>query len=229
MIYSLIYLSPLFYISLIKVSYLIHSLNVLLNYSLLYFPHIFSYNNLYYLYLFLINIYLFPQLIYFFLTAEIFPILPLNIDISSSRLIQASRVVIPPYWVQKQLEYALDEVTPYITGDVDEFTVHIDFSDRVSSASEELELMLLEANTGEILYDGIIQPAIKGLIAEQITLPYGLELNEEDILEIMQTVAPPYWIQEQTSIAIDEFTKYIVGETDEMNLMIGSKPKMTQA
>ena len=146
--------------------------------------------------------------------------LPLNIDISSSRLIQASRVVIPPYWVQKQLEYALDEVTPYITGDVDECTVHIDFSDRVSSASEELELMLLEANTGEILYDGIIQPAIKGLIAEQITLPYGLELNEEDILEIMQPVAPPYWIQEQTSIAIDEFTKYIVGETDEMNLMI---------
>ena len=146
--------------------------------------------------------------------------LPLNIEISSSRLIEGSRVVIPPYWVQKQLEYALDEVTPYITGDVDEFTVHIDFTDRVMSASEELKLMLLEANTGQILYEGIIQPAIKGLISKQITFPYGLELNDEDIVEIMRTVAPSYWIEEQTSIAIDEVTKYIVGETDEMNLMI---------
>ena len=146
--------------------------------------------------------------------------LPLNIEISSSRLIQGSRVVIPPYWVQKQLEYALDEVTPYIIGDVDEFTVHIDFTDRVASASEELKLMLLEANTGQILYEGIIQPAIKGLISEQITLPYGLQLNDEDIVEIMRTVAPSYWIEEQTSIAIDEVTKYIVGATDEMNLMI---------
>jgi len=146
--------------------------------------------------------------------------LPLNIEISSSRLIQGSRVVIPPYWVQKQLEYALDEVTPYIIGDVDEFTVHIDFTDRVASASEELKLMLLEANTGQILYEGIIQPAIKGLISEQITLPYGLQLNDEDIVEIMRTVAPSYWIEEQTSIAIDEVTKYIVGATDEMNLMV---------
>ncbi len=146
--------------------------------------------------------------------------LPLNVEISSARLIQGSRAIIPPEWVQKQLELALDDVTPYIIGDVDEFTVHIDFSDRVASASEELKLMLLEANTGQILYDGIIQPAIKDLISEQITLPYGLELNDEDILEIMRKVAPPYWIEEQTSIAIDEVTKYIVGENDEMNLMI---------
>lgn len=146
--------------------------------------------------------------------------LPLNTKISSSRLIQGSRVVIPPEWVQKQLESALDEVTPYLIGDVDEFTVHIDFTDRVASASEEFKLMLLEVNTGEVLYEGIIHPTLKGLITERITLPYGLELNDEDIVEIMRTVAPPLWIEEQTSIAIDEVTKYIVGETDEMNLII---------
>ena len=146
--------------------------------------------------------------------------LPLDMEISGARLIQGSRVVIPPEWVQTQLESALDEVTPYLIGDVDEFTVHIDFTDRVTSASEELKLMLLEANTGEILYEGIIHPTIKDLIPERITFPYGLELNDEDIVEIMRTVAPPLWIEEQTSIAIDEVTKYIVGETDEMNLMI---------
>ena len=146
--------------------------------------------------------------------------LPLNIEISSSRLIQGSRAVIPPEWVQNQLESALDEVTPYLTGEVDEFTFHIDFTDRVASASEELKLMLQEANKGEILYEGIIYPAIKGLISETITLPYGLELTDEDIVEIMQTVAPSSWIEEQTSIAIDEVTQYIVGETDEMNIMV---------
>ena len=146
--------------------------------------------------------------------------LPLNVRISTPRIIQASRAVMPPEWIQGQLESALDEVTPYLVGDVDEFTVHIGFTDRIEIASEELKLMLLEANMGDILFEGVIQPAIKNLISEKIILPYGFVLKDEEIVEIMRTVAPPIWVEEQTSIAIDEVTKYIVGETDEISILI---------
>jgi len=146
--------------------------------------------------------------------------LPLNVRIPTSRIIQASRAVMPPEWIQGQLESALDEVTPYLVGDADEFTVHIGFKDRTAIASEELKLMLLEANMGDILYEGVIQPAIKDLISKKIILPYDFVLTDEEIVEIMRTVAPTIWVEEQTSIAIDEVTKYILGETDEISILI---------
>ena len=149
--------------------------------------------------------------------------LPFGIEVSSTRLIQASRKVVPPDWIQHNLEEALDQVTPYFTGESDEFIVYIDISDRVAIASAEFKLLLSEENVGEILYQGVIEPAVKGLIPENAALPYGLFITDAEILEIMRDVAPPTWAEEQTEYAIDDVTDYIVGRSDSIDILIDIK------
>ena len=87
--------------------------------------------------------------------------LPLGIEITSDRMVQAARAVAPPEWVQEQVEIALDEVTPYFIGDRDTFEINVQLVDRVEIAVEEIKKLLRETTSGELLYDEVVEPELK--------------------------------------------------------------------
>ena len=112
--------------------------------------------------------------------------LPLGMDLSSERLVEAARRVAPPQWTEAQVEAALDEITPYIVGDRDTFEVRVELSDRVGIALEGVKGLLREANAYDLLYDEVIEPGLEDLMAESIPLPLGISVTREEIVSILR-------------------------------------------
>jgi len=65
--------------------------------------------------------------------------LPYGITISQDEIGEAARLVLPPEWIQEQVEGTIDEVTPYLTGEQDGFRVEVPVGERVDAAFQVVE------------------------------------------------------------------------------------------
>ena len=140
--------------------------------------------------------------------------LPLGIEITSDRMVQAARAVAPPEWVQEQVEIALDEVTSYFIGDRDTFEINVQLVDRVEIALEEISKLLRETNSGELLYNEVVEPELKKKLGVAVELPLGVAITEEEILSALRQVAPPSWVEEQALMVIEDAGPYLTGKVD---------------
>jgi hypothetical protein len=146
--------------------------------------------------------------------------LPLDIDVPVSRLTKAARTIIPPDWIQDQVEGILDEVTPYMVGDTDQFRIQVSFTDRVEIAADELKDILAETDVYEVVYDEVIEPLVKDALNDAIALPVGITINEEEVIAAMRAVAPISWVQDQAEGVIDAAAPYLIGREDTFALSI---------
>lgn len=140
--------------------------------------------------------------------------LPLGITISDEQLIESVNAIVPPDWVQAQVETALDEITPYAVGERDNFTVNIRLDDRVSIALEEVKVILRNADAYDLLYDQVIDPGIAGALGDGVPLPFGLYVTTDEILVAMRQVAGADWVQTQAERVIDQASPYMSGQVD---------------
>ena len=60
--------------------------------------------------------------------------LPYGITISQDEIGEAARLVLPPEWIQEQVEGTIDEVIPYLTGQQDGFRVEVPVGERADAA-----------------------------------------------------------------------------------------------
>jgi hypothetical protein len=140
--------------------------------------------------------------------------LPLGLSVSSDRLVAAARRVVPPEWVQAQVEAALDEVTPYVVGERAGFEVRVRLSDRVESALEEIKQLLRETDAYVVLYDEIIDPQVRNSLGIAVEMPFGITITDDEITSALRQVAPPEWVQAQAEMVIDEASPYLTGDVD---------------
>ena len=140
--------------------------------------------------------------------------LPLNVEVSTPRLIDSIRRIAPPEWVQAQVEGILDEVTPYVVGDRDTFEIRIRLDDKVEIALDEVKGLLREADAYELLYSEVVEPALVENLGESVELPFGVSVTEQEVLEALRRVAPKEWVQEQVERLIDESAPYLTGNED---------------
>jgi hypothetical protein len=146
--------------------------------------------------------------------------LPLGVDVSSGRLVESVRAIVPPDWVRDQVEGTLDEATPYFLGEKDRFEIRVQLSDRVEVALEEVKSILREVDAFELLYTEVVEPAVLTNLDASVDLPFGVEVTQEEILSALREVAPPEWVQEQVEILIDDASPYLTGKEDRFSTEI---------
>ena len=145
---------------------------------------------------------------------------PLGIKVSEERLLIAIKAVATKQWVSKQADNALDEIIPYLVGEEDNFSFLVLFDDRIKIASSEFKSILSETDYYNLVYSELVSPVIKSAIGEITVLPHQVELSESEINDILKTVAPPEWVEEQAEYAIDELVEYLVGDKETLNFSI---------
>ena len=141
--------------------------------------------------------------------------LPLDINVSSARLVSAVRAVAPREWVDEQVEVVLDQVTPYFVGDEDSFEIRVGLADRVNVAIAEVKDLLREADAYALLYDEVVEPVVLDNLDAVIQLPFGISVTEDEVASALRQVAPVEWVQEQAEVLIDSIGPYLTGAEDQ--------------
>ena len=155
--------------------------------------------------------------------------LPLGIEVSTSRLVEAARRVVPAEWVQAEVEDALDEITPYAIGERDTFEITVQISDRVGIALDEIKQLLREADAYELLYTEVVEPRALDNLGETVELPFGVTVTGEEVIAALRRVAPAEWVQEQAETLIDEVGPYMTGEVNSFAIEVSLEDNKRQA
>ena len=146
--------------------------------------------------------------------------LPLGVEISPARLTEAVRRIVPPPWVQEQVEGALDEFTPYLIGERDSFEIRVPLADRAEIALEEVKAILREIDAYELLYSKVVEPRLLESLGAVVDLPFGMSVTEQEVLAALRRVAPPEWVQQQAEMLIDDAGPYLTGKSDRFSTEI---------
>ena len=146
--------------------------------------------------------------------------LPLGLEVSNDRIVEAIQTVASPVWVRRQVESTLDAVTPYFLGAADGFEVWIRLGDRAEIAVDETKRLLRETDAYELLYDQVVAPSLLSALGGGVELPFDLTVTDEEVLDALRKTAPLEWVQEQAERIVDDATPYLVGETDRFSTLI---------
>ena len=155
--------------------------------------------------------------------------LPLSIDVDDARILQAIQEVAPPNWVRRQVEDALDAVTPYFLESADGFRVHVQLDDRVTIAQAEVRELLRSTDAYELLYSEVIEPRVLEQIGDSVDLPFGITVSEDEIVDALRRTAPPSWVREQVDRVVEDVTPWLVGQTDSFETVIDLSDNKLQA
>ncbi len=146
--------------------------------------------------------------------------LALGVTVTEERLDEAVRNVASRQWFQVQVESAVDQVMPFITGDKDSFEVIVSPTDRIDVALNEVEMLLRERNAYDILFDEVISPALTDSIGEAVVLPLGVAVSKDEIVAALRRAAPPDWVWDQVNNIVDNAVPYLTGTTDSLNVSV---------
>ena len=150
--------------------------------------------------------------------------LPLGIQISEDSLMNSVQNVITEKWVTNQIDSALFEITPYMVGRTDTFTIKINTQEFSQSAITETKTILSQGDTYNSIFDNVATPAISSAIKNIPELPYQISLPEDQLITTLKSSATPEWIQSTTESVIDDVSMYILGTKDEFNIVIPLSP-----
>ncbi len=135
-----------------------------------------------------------------------------TVEEGADRLVQSVKRIAPPEWRQILVESALDEVTPYLTGRADSFVIRVRLSDaQVEAAVEEAKSILREADAYDIMYGDVIEPAVRDSLGQVVSLPYGVKITDDEVVDILRQAAPPSWVQQQAELLTDDVAQYLAG------------------
>ena len=155
--------------------------------------------------------------------------LPLGLNVTSDQMVRSVRRVIPPQWVQAQVEAALDEIASFLVEGRETFEVSVELSDRVEAALGEVKSLLRETDAYDLLYTEVIEPRVADRMGQSVPLPLGIEVSRQEVLSALRQVAPVLWVQEQAERVIDEAGPYLAGETDTFAVHISLQENKREA
>lgn len=146
--------------------------------------------------------------------------LPMGIRVESQSIVDAVQEVVPPDWIQARVEHVVDQLVPYLRGDVEHFAINLPIADRLEAAVTPVKRLLREADA----YGGVFDEVVSQLVTENISqfseLPFGVTVTGEEINAALRDVLPPEFIQEQTEAMIDELVPWVTGEQDSFAIVV---------
>ncbi len=149
--------------------------------------------------------------------------LPYGLALTPAKIVEGVREVAPRDWFEEQLAAVLDEISPYVTGDSDTFSLDFQFQDRVDIALVIVERWLLESiddGAYEYLLEEQIVPVVQANIGAAAVLPFGVEITDAELIDAIANVLPSAWVAARVSEGIDALGPYITGRTDQLRLVL---------
>ena len=149
--------------------------------------------------------------------------LPYGISLTAGQVVDGVRTVVSQACLDQRVDEVVDEVTPYVTGERDSFSVPIALQDRAEEALPVLQGWLLDAlNSGA--YDYLLQeqtaPVIRQQLGGQAALPYGVTVTDDQIVDALAEALPQEWVAERSNDAFDAFGRCLTGREDTFALSI---------
>lgn len=150
--------------------------------------------------------------------------LPYGLTLSGDEIIAGLQEVAPRDWLEGQIDAALTEIEPYVTGDAESFAIVIPLQERVSIALDVFSRWLQGSIATGGAYDYLLEEQIVPVVTENLggaaVLPFGVKITDTELIEALGEVLPPSWVSERVGDAIDALGPYITGQTDELRLVI---------
>lgn len=145
------------------------------------------------------------------------PDMPIDISNIKDELISATRKILPPEWLQDQVETATNAIIPYFVGDTDYFTYTLVLKDRVEAAADIIKDDILHGDAFISIYDDGMSYLADELFDE---LPEDLTLSKAEIEDSLRTVVSQGWIISQLEAAIDSVVPYMTGDSNHFTITI---------
>jgi hypothetical protein len=135
-------------------------------------------------------------------------------------IVRIAREVVPPEWIQDQVESALLTVSPYLLGEEDSFSLTIQFGDRIQAAATALKRETKNEAVYGPLYEESIGWAAEKVVegAEDIEIP--IQVTSDEATGYLRRVLPPAWLQSSIDDAVDSALPYLLGSADEFEVTI---------
>ncbi|MFC1847893.1 hypothetical protein ACFLXV_01085, partial [Chloroflexota bacterium] len=145
---------------------------------------------------------------------------PYPLSLSKGEIEISLRMVVPEDWLAQQAEAAVDSFMPYLRGNTNSFTITFYLRDLVDRAAAAAIDLFTGQETYDYLLDELITPVIQANIGEDVDLPYGITISEEEITSTVKEVLPQPWVKGRLRDVINGAAAYIKGETDSVNITI---------
>lgn len=150
--------------------------------------------------------------------------LPLGITLTSQQVVDGVVQIVPEAWLKDQLSGAIDEITPYLTGQTDSFSITIPVQARAAAGIDVVEGWVLTSLEGEGAYEYLLQeqiaPVIQGSLGSVIELPYGVSFSNAEIVDAISQVLPVEWVTERVEQTVDAVGPYIIGQTESFVIVL---------
>lgn len=137
---------------------------------------------------------------------------PLGITLTPQRIAGYAERVAPPEWLQAQVEQAISQAVPYVTGETDTVRITVRLDDRVEVAAAVARELVKEGDAYGYLMRELVTPAVEDVNLG--TLPFGLSLTTDKAVAGIREVVPKDWFDARVDQALDAAVPYVTGKTD---------------
>ena len=128
--------------------------------------------------------------------------------------------VIPPSWLQEQVEQVLDQFGGYMAGKRNDFEINVPLRDRATALSQEVRLLIPYATLYDHVMDDLIKPGIDEALEDKNAAPLNAPIDAEDVAGSIERAFPKEWVSGQADAALEEATAYLVGDKDTLEVKI---------
>lgn len=152
----------------------------------------------------------------------------INVEAIKDEVAAAARKILPPEWLQAQVESATNTIIPYMLGSTDSFTYSVAFKDRVETAAAVINSDIIQGDAFNSLYDDGISYAADRVVENIGALPYSLTFSKEEIGNAFKRAIPKDWAASQATTAVNSLTAYMIGDASHFTITINLKDRVAE-
>jgi hypothetical protein len=146
--------------------------------------------------------------------------LPLGIDLTTEEIVAAVQATLPPDWIQHEVELAIDDAVPYLTGETDSVSLSVDLNDRTDVALLVISELISSIDLHAALFDEAVPEGVKTNFGSEIDLVLGVTLTSDEVAGSLARVITPELLDSLQAQAITTMGPYLIGQTDTFTFTI---------
>ncbi len=146
--------------------------------------------------------------------------LPVGLTLTKNDLLSAIRSVAPKAWVEAQMENAIDQVTPWLKGTTQHFTITVPLTDRVDAAGQAVKDLAKKGNVSSFVFDNVVKEVVNNTVQNTTNLPYGAAVSRDEVMGVMKQILPQTWIDARFNDVLDSSVAYLTNKTNTLTVTI---------
>lgn len=146
--------------------------------------------------------------------------LPLGVNLTTAEIVEGIQATLPPDWIQREVELAIDDAVPYLTGEADTLSLSVDLAGRADVALQVIRDLVSGIDLHAALFDETIPEAIEDKLGTEVDIALGVTLTAEEVSGALARVITPSLMQSLQSQAVDELGPYLIGRSDTFTFTI---------